>query len=77
MRDPAVLDESARHYVFLTAAWIANIDGVEGGAETDALCQLRKALGITPAVARQLRELARSAVTLSPAKQSPVALSVA
>lgn len=65
MRDPAALDESARHYVFLTAAWIANVDGVEGGAETDALCQLRKVLDIAPSVARQLHQVARNAALVS------------
>ena len=68
MRDPAALDERARHYVFLTAAWIANVDGAEDGAETDALCQLRKVLGITPSVARRLHHIARGAAALSPSQ---------
>jgi hypothetical protein len=66
MSDPAALNESARHYAFLAAAWIANVDGAEVGAETDALCQLRKALNITPSVARQLHQLARRAVRIPP-----------
>jgi hypothetical protein len=61
MPDPADLNETARHWVFLTAAWIANVDGNEDGAELDALCQLRKALDIAPTVARRLHDLARSA----------------
>lgn len=70
MPDTAALDERARHYVFLTAAWIANVDGAERGAETDALCQLRKVLGITPGVARRLHHIARGAASLSPSSLS-------
>ena len=66
MHDPTTFDETARHYVFLTAAWIANIDGAEDDNELDALCQLRKALGIAPAVARRLHHLARSAAAFPP-----------
>ena len=66
MRDPATLDEHARHYAFLTAAWIANVDGFEDEKQLDALCQLRKALGIAPTVARRLHQLARSAAEFSP-----------
>ncbi len=66
MRDPASFDENARHYVFLTAAWIANVDGAEHDKELDALCQLRKALGIAPTVARRLHQLARLAADFSP-----------
>ncbi|MEM9727500.1 MAG: hypothetical protein AAF997_02875 [Myxococcota bacterium] len=61
MKHPEALDESARHLVFLTAAWIANVDGQEHGAEIDALCQLRNALGIAPLVARRLLDIARRA----------------
>lgn len=67
MRDPATLNETARHCVFLTAAWIANVDGSEDDTELDALCQLRKALGIDPAVARRLHHLARSTAPFSSA----------
>ena len=66
MSDLATFDETARHYVFLTAAWIANVDGAEDDTELDALCQLRKALDIAPAVARRLHQLARSAAAFSP-----------
>lgn len=61
MAEKSNFDETARHYVFLTAAWIANIDGAEDDRELDALCQLRKALGIAPSVARRLHHMARSA----------------
>ncbi len=60
MRVPATLDEAARHYVFLTAAWIANVDGAEDDNEIDALCQLRQALDIAPGAARELHRRARS-----------------
>ncbi len=70
MSDPAALNESARHYAFLAAAWIANVDGAEDGAETDALCQLRKALDIRPSVARQLHQLARRAARIPQASLS-------
>ena len=66
MRDEETFDETARHYVFLTAAWIANVDGSENDDELDALCQLRKAPGISPTVARRLHRLARSAAAFSP-----------
>ena len=66
MRNPSTFDETARHYVFFTAAWIANVDGQEHGLELDALCQLRKALGIAPAIARRLHQLARSGAVFSP-----------
>ena len=66
MPDPTTFDETARHYVFLTAAWIANVDGAEDDKELDALCQLRKALGIAPAVARRLHSHARSLSAFSP-----------
>lgn len=66
MPDPTSFDENTRHYVFLTAAWIANVDGAEHGKEIDALCQLRKTLGIAPTVARRLHQLARSATAFSP-----------
>jgi hypothetical protein len=59
-------DQTTRHYVFLTAAWIANIDGSEDDREIDALCQLRKALGIPPSVARHLHHMARSAAFAPP-----------
>ena len=68
MRDPMNFDETARHYVFLTAAWIANVDGSEDEKELDALCQLRYALDIAPTVARRLHDLARSAAAFSPPK---------
>jgi len=61
MEDAARLDDHARHLLFLTAAWIANIDGEEHDSEIDALCQLRKALCIPPDLARRLHRLARSA----------------
>lgn len=67
MPDPATFDETARHYVFLAAAWIANVDGTEDDTELDALCQLRKALDISPNVARRLHHLARGAAGWSPA----------
>ena len=70
MCDPAALDERAREYAFYTAAWIANVDGMEDGAETDALCQLRKVLGISPAVARRLHQLARDTAAFSPTRLS-------
>ena len=66
MRDPATFDENARHYAFLTAASIANVDGVEDDRELDALCQLRKTLGIAPTVARRLHQLACSATEFAP-----------
>ena len=66
MSEETNFDETARHYAFLTAAWIANIDGSEGDRELDALCQLRKALGIAPAVARRLHQMARSAAFAPP-----------
>ena len=65
MPDPTTFDETTRHYVFLTAAWIANVDGAEDDKELDALCQLRKALGIAPAVARRLHHHARSLAAFS------------
>jgi hypothetical protein len=67
MSDPLTFDEATRHYVFLTAAWIANVDGRERDEEIDALCQLRKALDIAPGIARQLRELARGTAATPPA----------
>jgi len=67
MSGPMTFDETTRHYVFLTAAWIANVDGDEHGEEIDALCQLRKALDIAPGVARRLRELARGTAATPPA----------
>lgn len=66
MTDAANFDETARHYIFLTAAWIANIDGSEHDQELDALCQLRKALGLAPSVARRLHHMARSAAFAPP-----------
>lgn len=60
MTEATPLSEHARHLVFFTAAWIANVDGVEDPHEIDALCQLRRALDIAPAVARRLHQLARS-----------------
>lgn len=66
MGHPSTFDETARHYIFFTAAWIANVDGHEDDTELDALCQLRKTLGIEPATARQLHQLARHAATRSP-----------
>ena len=72
MPDPTNFDENARHYVFLTAAWIANVDGAEHDKELDALCQLRKALGIAPAVARRLHHLARFAADFPPAQPEAV-----
>ncbi|MGB5812597.1 MAG: hypothetical protein WBG86_18825 [Polyangiales bacterium] len=60
MNDTTLLSENARHLMFLTAAWIANVDGHEDPLEVDALCQLRKALDIAPATARKLHQLARS-----------------
>lgn len=71
MRDTATFDEAARHYVFLTAAWIANVDGAEDEKEIDALCQLRNALGIAPTVARRLHQLARNAAAF-PSTTAPV-----
>ena len=67
MSDPMSFDESTRHYVFLTAAWIANVDGKERDEEIDALCQLRRALDISPGVARRLRQLARGTAAIPPA----------
>ena len=61
MQHPTPLDENARHLLFLTAAWIASVDGEEHDQELDALCQLRKALRIAPDIARRLHLLARSA----------------
>lgn len=63
MSDPKSFDETARHYAFLTAAWIACVDGAEADEELDALCQLRKTLDIAPSVARRLHQLARAAAT--------------
>ena len=56
----STLSNEARNMVFLVAAWMANIDGKEQGAEVDALCQLRGALGLEPPVARELLQIARS-----------------
>ena len=56
-----ILTENARHMLFLAAAWIANVDGEEHDAEIDALCELRTALGLEPALARDLHQMARSA----------------
>lgn len=66
MPSTAAFNETARHYMFLAAAWIANVDGNEGDAEIDALCQLREALGISPSAARKLHHLARDTATLFP-----------
>ncbi|MEM7137482.1 MAG: hypothetical protein AAF500_12925 [Myxococcota bacterium] len=66
MNDTATLDENARHLMFLTAAWIANVDGREDPLEVDALCQLRAALDIAPSLARKLLQLARSSCGPAP-----------
>ena len=67
MRDSTAFDETTRHYVFLTAAWIANVAGHERGEEIDALCKLRKALDISPTIARRLHQRARGAAAVPPA----------
>lgn len=67
MSDPLTFDEATRHYVFLTAAWIANVDGQERAGATDALCELRRALDIAPGIARQLRQLAQGTAATPPA----------
>ena len=67
MGDPMTFDEATRHYVFLTAAWIANVDGSDSDEEIDALCQLRRALDIAPGVARRLRQLAQGTGAFPPA----------
>lgn len=59
-------NETARHYMFLAAAWVASVDGKEGDAELDALCQLREALDIAPSAARRLHQLARESATVFP-----------
>ncbi|MGB5268140.1 MAG: hypothetical protein WBN30_16220 [Polyangiales bacterium] len=56
----STLSNEARNMLFLVAAWMANVDGEEQGAEVDALCQLRGALGLEPPVARELLQMARS-----------------
>jgi tellurite resistance protein len=58
----STLSNEARNMLFLVAAWMANVDGKEQGAEVDALCQLRGALGLEPPVARKLLQIARSRV---------------
>lgn len=60
MAGPTILNEDARHLVFLAAAWIASVDGHEDGTQLDALCQLRDALNIAPTVARRLHHIARN-----------------
>lgn len=70
MQHPTTLDENARHLLFLTAAWIANVDGEEHGREIDALCQLRKALRIAPDIARHLHQVARNS-TVPPTMDGP------
>jgi hypothetical protein len=59
MMNDTALTERARCALFLVAAWMANVDGEEHGAEVDALCQLRLALGLDPDLARALLETAR------------------
>jgi len=56
----STFSNEARNMLFLVAAWMANVDGKEHGAEVDALCQLRGALGLEPPVARELLQIARS-----------------
>jgi len=59
--DDELSSTHARQMLFLTAAWIANVDGEEHEAEIDALCQLRSALGLAPDLARKLHQIARDA----------------
>ncbi len=53
------LKPSERNAVFASAAWVANADGQEVGAELDALCRVREALSIPPRVARAIHRFAR------------------
>lgn len=68
--DDELSTTSARQMLFLTAAWIANVDGEEQEAEIDALCQLRSALGLEPDLARKLHQIARDALGLRSAPAS-------
>jgi len=68
------LPNETRRLLFLVAAWMANVDGEEHGAEVEALCELRRALHLEPPAARELLQMARSQRnSLVPAIDAPVA----
>lgn len=62
------LEVGARRRLFLSTAWVTIADARSHGKELYLLCELRRALALSPAEARRLYNLARASRLSSPSE---------